>query len=213
MKKIKFITMVIISIALITGCGLSPSSKIDLGSMDGTKYTNNYFGMSIEVPEEWVVQSEEEKMELMKLGIELSAGDNEEFKKMLEKGAFQTVYLLSVFKHDVGTVEQFNPSFSCYAENLSLIKGVKNSKDYIEQMKKGLKEAQIPYEISDTILSEKVGGKNFDVLETTIDFMGFEITQRYYFKDEKGYILCFITTYTNNDEKRELEKILKTVKF
>lgn len=73
------------------------------------------------------------------------AGDNENLQAVINAADVNSVNLLFVFQHEVGTNVEFNPNFIVVAENLSHSPGIKNGRDYLVQAKKFLKQTQIQY--------------------------------------------------------------------
>lgn len=211
-KIILTLVMVVAILFSVTGCKL-PAEEIDLGTMEGTTYSNEYFKMTLEVPESWSVLNEDEKKELMDKGMELVAGDDKDFEKQLKNSEYRSVYLISAYKHPLNTQVDFNPNIMSIAEKISFYQGVKDGKEYLEESKKLLEKTEVPYKFEKDIYSEKVGDKDFYVMETFIEVGDMKITQEYYSRIDKGYALNFILSYSSEDDKKAVEDILATVKF
>jgi len=215
MRKTKIIILVLVVAALLSVVGCSNLSKksLDLGTMEGTKYSNEYFNMTLELPESWTVLSEDEKKELMNEGREVVAGENKDFEEALRNNEFRSVYLISTYKHPLNTEVDFNTNFMSLAEKLSFFQNVKDGKGYLEESKKLLEKTQVPYIFEKDISTEKVGNKDFYVMETYIEAGEMRVTQKYYSIIEKGYALSFILSYSNDEDKKAVQDILNTVKF
>lgn len=211
-KIILTLVMVVAILFSVTGCKL-PAEEIDLGTMEGTKYSNEYFNMTLEVPESWSLLNKDEKKELMDKGMELVAGDDKNFEKQLKNSEYRSVYLISAYKHPLNTQVDFNPNFMSIAEKISFYQGVKDGKKYLEESKKLLEKTEVPYKFEKDIYSEKVGDKDFYVMETFIEVGDIKITQEYYSRIDKGYALNFILSYSGEDDKKAVKDILGTVKF
>ena len=59
----------------------------------------------------------------------------------------------------------------------------------------------------------RIGGVDFDVLDITVQMGITTITQKYYVRVMKGYVLSYIVTYQSWDELEELDNCLETVRF
>ena len=215
MRKLKILELMLVMATLITvvGCAKLTEKSIDLGTMNGTTYSNDYFNMTIEIPENWTILSEDEKKDLMNKGMEIVAGDDKDFEEALKNNEYRNVYLISTYKYPLNTETTSNANFMSTAEKLSFFQGVKNGKDYLEEAKKLLGGTEMSYKFEKEIYNEKVGNKDFYVLETYIEAGEMRVSQKYYARVEKGYSLNFILTYTNDNEKKDVEDILNTVKF
>jgi hypothetical protein len=59
----------------------------------------------------------------------------------------------------------------------------------------------------------ELGGVTFDVMESEMSIVGKVIKQKYYATIRKGYALCFVVSFTNQDEQATLQRILETATF
>lgn len=212
-KVILTLVMVMAILFSVVGCSKLPAEEIDLGTMEGMIYSNEYFNMTLEVPESWSVLNEDEKKELMDKGMELVTGDDKDFEKQIKNSEYRSVYLISAYKHPLNTQVDFNPNFMSLAEKISFYQGVKDGKKYLEESKKMLEKTQVPYKFEKDIYIEKVGNKDFYVMETYIEVGEMKVTQEYYSRIEKGYALNFILSYSNEEDKKAVKDTLSTVKF
>src|ERR1044072_1323501 len=112
----RFIWIALLAIA----CNPNAEKKkiLDYGKIENAVYTNAYFGVSLTIPEKWSVQSQQQTDAIVKEGNDLIKSSNEALGEQLDLAAQKSVYLLTVFEHEVGTVEYFNPSFMLMAEKL-----------------------------------------------------------------------------------------------
>jgi hypothetical protein len=88
---------------LLGGCEKKASDEIDFGTVENSTYRNNYFGMSMKIPVEWSVQGQEIQKKIMDVGAKMASGDDKNLKAAIKASELQTVNLLAVFKHPVGT--------------------------------------------------------------------------------------------------------------
>ena len=217
-SKVLILSLMISILALSTACASKDAAKLNMGKVDGSKYTNKYFGFSVEVPKNWTVLEEKIKDEVNNRGKETKdgtvAGDNTQNDLSKEV----TLNLFSATMRPVGDTkyeyDQFNPNFALIAENLSLNSDVKSSNDYLLKIKKRLGNlVQIPYKFKKGNYPKKIGGELFDVMEVKIESATVVITQNYYARKVNGYILCFVATYSSDIGQKELDGIVNTVKM
>lgn len=195
------------------GYGMRGKDKeVSLGMTESGTYKNDYFGVSLNFPKEWVFQSADEMVETMEAGLEIVAGDNADKKKKLDLAKTKTLNLLMASKFSLDSGE-IGPSIVSVAEKLSMLQGIKDGKDYLEAYIKQAKASQLPYEFAE-ITTVKVGGKDMDMLKGTIDNGDLGVvTQEYYSTLIEGYSFNFILTYVDDASKAETDKILESVSF
>ena len=183
----------IIGVLLLSLClGLiacTNTKDVSLGSLDGERYTNDYFGIEITVPEDWTKLNSEQQEQLANLGKKTIAGDDEKLSEQLDLAEEKVLNFITAIKYPLDKVHTINPNVLCNAEKLSFLQGIKNEEQYLEMSKNLLSKAQIPYEFNDDIYNEDLGGQKFTVLKVSI-FSG----------EIKAY-------------QKEVEKIIKSVKF
>jgi len=212
MKKLVMGSMVMMLIlVLATACSGSKAKTIDVGTTANGTYTNDYFGISLNFPTEWEFKNEEEMQELAEAGQELIAGDDASKKKKLDLASVKTLNLLVASKYPIGG-EQVGPSIMSVAEKVSKLQGISSGKDYLEASKKLMVESQLPYQFKE-ITTVTVGGKEFHVMEVSIDTGAMVVTQNYYSRIIEGYAFNLITTYENEESKAETDKIIGSVAF
>jgi len=201
--------------AVSVGC--KKAAKVTMGKMSGNTYTNDYFGLTLEMPAGWTILDEETKKLVMGMGSEILADGDAAKQKQLDLAQEKTLPLSIAFKHPLTYTSGPNPNIICMAEQVSklqLLMGIKTGADYIEAMKASLAEAPMEYTFGDEILTELVDGKTFYVLDVSAD-VGVKIYQKYYaaLVDEDRYVLSFVLSYTNDEEQAEVASVLSSVKF
>ncbi|MNN05707.1 hypothetical protein D3C81_1184750 [compost metagenome] len=210
-KKMGLLTVILVlTMALVTACG-GTKKEVSLGTTSNGSYTNDYFGVSLSFPNEWTFQDEESREKLMEASAKIIAGDDESKKKQLDLASMKTLNLLVASQYPLDS-GQLGPSVVIVAEKVSLLQGVKNGKDYLEASKKFMIESQLPYDYKD-ITTTKVGGKDMDMMQVTIENGDMVITQDYYSSIIDGYAFNIIITYADDAMKAETDKIVQSVSF
>lgn len=212
----KYLSMLLLT--LITfGCSKEKKKlpeEFDYGKAKDGLYKNSYFDLTIQYNPNWVLQSQEQVDELVDQGSELAAGDNENLKNVIKASKVTTAYLLTLFKHEVGAAVESNPSFMAIAENTKSSPGIKTGEDYLFHTKKLLAQSQIQYSFEKDVYEKTIGDRTFHVLEGKIQMAnGGTMTQEYIVTVMNGFSLTFVATYTNEDEKGELYKIIDSIKI
>ena len=99
------------------------------------------------------------------------------------------------------------------AENTKNFPGIKNGKDYLFHAKKLMKQTQMSYSFEKEVFEQTIGRSLFHNMETKLDYMGKTIIQEYISTVNKGFSLCFIISYTNEEEKNELYDVINNIKI
>ncbi|MCB0704186.1 MAG: hypothetical protein KDC34_02710 [Saprospiraceae bacterium] len=211
----KYFVPLVLLCSLI-GCNSQSTTPegFDYGSIEKGVYRNHFFNFSIDVPEDWSVQSDEMMDELSEAGTDMIAGDNKSLKQDLDAAEINTAYLLTVFKYEVGAPVDFNPSYLFVAENLSMAPTIRNGKDYLEESKKLLQQAAVEYQfppVEQPVVN--LGGKEFYVMNTVMEYIGTKIEQTYYACIDQNFALTCIISYSGEAQKQELETLLSSIKF
>ena len=227
MKKQKqiIVLLVLVTLLSITGCSKGKSSesstntikptstKVTTGKVEGLSYTNEFFGLSIQIPDKWAVQDKQSVDEMQEVGKDAVAGDDKELKKALDESKNTSLNLLTVFQHPLGSNITFNPSFVSIAENVSQFPSIKTGKEYLEGTKEILKKAQVEYVFGKDIYEEKIDGISFNVMELSVTVNNIKIFQKYYSTITNKYSLNFIITYTTDEELKSVQQVLNSIKF
>ena len=190
--------------------------KIDLGKNEGNVYKNEYFNMTINMPDKWKVATDDEKNALIQTGKQVISDNDKNKEKQIDYSIEKTVYLLVTSEKGLSVNDTSNPSFMAIAEKLTLMQGVviSDGKGYLEQVKKGLQGVtQIPYKFDKEVYTEKVGNKDFYVLEATVSNENVKLIQKYYAAKIGDYVLSFIGTSYNDDQAKKLDTMIKSISF
>lgn len=215
--KRALIVLLALCLLLAAGCTqmIETATKkvVSMGEMNDGTYTNDYFGLTFSVPEDWTILSQEEMLEITKEGNKLIAGDDESKEEMLDLAKVKVLNLASAYKHELGYLDGYNPNIACIGENLSLAGLViKTGEDYLNATKEVLEGTDLSIEFKD-IVTETLGSKEFDVLQSEIDLGVIVVTQKMYATIIDGYALFFTISYADDEQKAELEDILDTITF
>ncbi len=212
--KNTFYILVLAFIALTTtSCQRSIPDNFDFGSIENNTYKNKFFGMTLEVPEGWDIQSEAEQKALQNEAQEIL--NNPEFDKLVKSADITSADLLMASQFDTKThtdPEILNSNFTLIAENIGL-SSIKNGKDYLVESRKTMKDAQMPIKFNDETKSIEVDGKTFYYSDAVITMNGIDIKQRYMATVINDFGLVYVATYGSEKQLEKLMSILKTTTF
>lgn len=205
-KLLLFVTLFIISVTT------QGQENFDYGTFKGSTYNNAFFNLSVTLPEDWVIQTKEYSKKLQELGKDRIAGNDEAMKKALERSIEQSGVLLTVFKYEVGSPVDYNPSFLLLAENIKMFPGVKKGSDYLFNVRKLLKRSPSAanYLFKEEFDQTTVGGYPFYIMHIDAKSSLAEYSQDYYSTIKGNYAISFVITYSGTDQEKELDDIIKT---
>ena len=216
MYRIKLLVLAIFLVfaTAFTGCKKKGSARPTAGTIENGVYNNEYFGLSLELPEKWSNQDEESNKELSEFGYKMIAGEDENLEKSLKAAAEnQQLMFFSASKYPIGTPAADNPNIIGTAELVKSKPGIIRGSDYLYHVKNMLQMSGIKLNIEEATKSEELGSVEFDVLKVVLPLGNISVQQKYYSTIMKDYAISFILTYISEDGEKPLQEILKTVKF
>ncbi|MCH8904594.1 MAG: hypothetical protein IIA45_11845 [Bacteroidetes bacterium] len=178
MKKFIYLIIVISTLSCSNQEKNLPDN-FDFGKTEAGSYVNDFFEMEIFFNPDWVIQDKQQMNDLIDAGGELFTGDDKNLKSAVEAAMVNTAYLLTIFKHELGSAVEFNPSFMVIAENTKNAPGIKNGGDYLFHSKKLLEQTQMGYYFEKDVIEKTIGKSTFHVMEAKLDYMDMTIIQEY----------------------------------
>ncbi len=164
-----------------------------LGEVVDHRYRNNYFDVTMDVPIEWVILSEDEMMALMMKGQQVLEGQNEEVARELSE--VDVLNLMGVFRYPMYEEVTVNPSFIITAEKLVESSGIIDGKTYLEASKKILEQTGLSYDLGYPGTKSYSDFREYAEFYGTIQVGDQEIRQRYVAFVSNGYIISCVMTY------------------
>jgi len=200
---------------IILGCsGQESQVKFDFGSVENNTYTNSYFNFKMSLPTDWTLQSHEETEDIMKEGRKLVAGDDKNLESAIKAAEINTAHLLVIYQYEMGAAVDYNPSLMLIAENLKNAPGIKTGADYLFHARKLLSQSQIQYDHLDEKFEQiDINGMIFYLMNTNINYLGYDIKQKYYSTIYKDFSLNMIISYVYDEQKTELEQSINSMMF
>lgn len=199
MKKILFLAAV-----LLLAAGCRQQEKFDYGVVEGGKYRNAFFGLTMDVPDAMHVM-ERVQMDSLAAGMQSSTG------AMISGGAQKSAeparLLLFMSRYPFGAdAEDFNYNIVVTCEKLPDALGVKNNEQYmqmaIRMLTAGGADPDMP------VSSVELGGRDFMKMRKPLDDAA---AQDLYICIRSGYALTIVGTYAGDDQRREVDGIINTI--
>lgn len=214
-RRIFLPALILVAAAITNNCALRNQEKVDPGVIEGSTYSNKFFGMTLTIPQKWLAHSKDEISPMQQQGAELIAGDNKGLKDKVEASEANSVQLISVSRYPLNYTGGFNASFQCEAEKIGLLSGVSNSSDYIANFKKLVSEGQgqLKYTFGNDTYRESIGGRDFLALDAHATLGRISLEQKVCVSLIKGYALVFVITYMSDEDQAILNGVLKSVSF
>ena len=189
------------------------SPVLNYGFQEGTKYSNDYFGITAKVPEGWYIQSREENSILENIGRQTTGQAGEGMSVTTPIGELQVIYLISTLKFDPGTSVTYNPGINVIANNLTQSDSVISDQVYLQKLKEQL-EAFPNFTTSEAGISTvNIGGKKLATMGAETKLGEILVKQTYFAKVIKEYAIQITISYTNEEEKTMLLGALEDFKF
>lgn len=212
MKRLLF--AVPLALALI-GCASAPSAPatIDYGRFEGNVFSNEFFGVSIAVPEGWAVQDAATMARLAEQGTEMLYGDDEEMQRVIEAAEVESLQFFGAYRYPLGSAVDFNPSVILMAENLKNAPGVADGGDYLFHAKRLLDQSSVEFRIVKDTYPVTVNGTVLHALDIAITYLGNEIRQRYYTRVMNGFAVAVVITWTDDEALAALDGAVATLRF
>jgi hypothetical protein len=205
-------SIIVLAVAL-AGCWKKAGDAIDFGGFNNSVYTNNYFGLTVTVPADWSIQNQDAQRRLMKTGGTILSGDDKNMSAVIKASELRVVNMFAVFQYQPGSPVTFNPSILGMAEDVRALPGIKRGQDYLFHAKQFMQSGQMNIIFPKDFYSQKIGGRDFDVMESEMAIRGMVVKQRYYSAIIKGYALGLIISFTTDEQEASLQKVLDTVTF
>lgn len=190
------------------------ASEVGYGSLSGHTYSNDYFGLTVSIPEDWYIQSREEADELTRIGkaAVLGTGADPNFKAAAEAPQTTSIQLLSTFRHPPGTPGVFNSSVMIMAERVKHLPGIRTGAEFCAQLKQGLGMTALKSDSDNVESGLKIGSLDAYYLPARMKVGTTIVHQRYYATRHKDYVLVLIVSYTTDEELKAAETILANIK-
>ena len=177
---------------------------------EGT-YTNEYFGLTLSIPDGWFVASRDTQQSMSELGKKLVAGDDATLEAVVEQSQKNTFQLLTVSEFEVGAAVDFNPTLILVAERVSHMPGVKSGRDYLFHARKLLLRSQLPYELIKDTFPTQLGGREWYRADYIVNNPQMPVEQSYFATKHDDFVLVVILSASTKEQMVALERIADSI--
>ncbi|HEV7903866.1 MAG TPA: hypothetical protein VGO96_08500 [Pyrinomonadaceae bacterium] len=200
--------------------GLPPKSSIvtdpksaqpDLGTIQNSVYTNEFFNLRIPVPAGWNIHDEAGKRRIMQTGNEELSAAKPETSQSLNKSLERTLNLLAFDNLNLPSGDGGAAALLVGAERIPAGQTM-SVLQYMETTKR-LVMGVSGYETVEDIHMETIGGAECSAMTMKRAMPGITLKQKYIGIIRKGYAIFLVTAYTNENAGRKLDDVLKQSKL
>lgn len=172
------------------------------------------FGVTATPPEGWYVMDTKVTEQLMDAGQDVVMNDADATTKAaMEASIKRTSNIFGYMKFAPGKPVENNANILAMAENIGFLPGIERGSDYFFHVRKSFGMTNMDIKVADGYQIEKIDGRDFDRMDVTLTMMGRTATQRYYAARHGDSIICFILSYTTDEDRQTLEKVLQGIKL
>jgi hypothetical protein len=183
--------------------------QFNVGTLNGTTYTNSYFGMTFKFPAAWKPLADQKKKELADTGAkQLGKNIDAETQRAAEEALRTTTFnLLTIIKY--GPTQQPEANIVVAAERLPQ---TMESSAYLTILHDLTKKDRSVVDLSD-VTSETISKRSYATFLQKVNNNGTMVQQKYIAYVDGGYALAFIMTFTNDSQRTEMTRILESIQF
>jgi hypothetical protein len=182
----------------------------DQGILEGRTYSNNFFGLSVSLPRDWIIADAQGRDSIVSESKNRISSDDKEKKELVEASIARSVNLLSVTKLPVG--QAHNASLMLIAERIPS-PSIKNGVDVIHSMEETTKNTNFTLEFQGPIQTEQIGTAEFAIATMKNSSPYGVLMQKVYMTVKNGYALEFFFTYTDATDLTTFDTVVKTMQM
>ena len=189
-------------------------TPFDKNRVEGGALSNDFFGISFDVPKGWTVLGVAENKAAMEAGRQIvEEGASEKKKAGIEASINRVGVLLNAAKNPPGAPNQsFNALLLCMAERIPTAV-IKTGPDYFSAMQRIFVGTAAKMELTSPLRAQRVGGVAFTVADVQSTIGAGVAAQRYYITLSKGYALVIVYTYFDDADLKTLDEVISSIKF
>jgi predicted small lipoprotein YifL len=181
------------------------------GTVEGSTYTNEFFGFSMAIPEGWYIASREEFAQLMETTEEFLESDFEDARAILESQ--EIIPLLFAAVNDPFTYQGTNPNINIMAQNISKYASlIKDARSFLNIQIQGMKAQGMDMTFEDVEVIN-IDGKEVARVNGVQTFAGIDINQTLCVFLHDGFAVLFALSSFSEEEARQLEDVISGVTF
>lgn len=182
------------------------------GNIEGNKYTNEFFGFSISLPEGWYVTSREELAQIVASTTDYLSSEAEGATLDLDEQQILPLFLSA--SENPFSASGANPNIVCLAQNLNQYAGLLSNLDAKSFLGLNVKalEAQ-GIEAVGEVETLSLGGRELARVSAVQSANGMELHQTIYAFMKEGFAVVFTLSSFTDDEAQLLADTMNSISF
>lgn len=191
----------------------SPDSLLALGKIEGSTYTNQYFGISFTAPRGWTILDIEVMKEAREKAKDVFRDEKDpKIKREMEATVDRTTPLFSASKLPRGTTGSFHAVVICAAEQIPTAI-VKTPNDYYTLMLHSLKLSQgVNVEVVQPIQTKRIGATDFGIYTLKITSNMGIMLQKQMVAIKAPYAFGIVFTYIEESDTKAFDELISSIK-
>lgn len=191
----------------------SPTAQtkaIDLGQLDGNKYVNDSFGLSLTTPRDWVVVTAQTRPQFKDEVKNLVLSEDQAKQSQVRASIDRSAVLLSLTKLPAG--QPNNAGLMLIAERIPT-PAIKDGRDVIQSMKRTMTGTNFNVEFQGDVTVEQVNGAEFGAVTIKNSSQFGVFLQKIYVTVKDGFALQLFFTYTDSSDLPAFDAVIKSAKI
>lgn len=189
---------------------VTSEAQPDAGLVEGRTYSNEYFGLEVTLPDDWIIHPKATVERVKEKGKELIKPDDKKSVAAVEASINRTLHLVLATPYTPGLRPRAGVQITAEPNRHDALK---TGADYLTQLKQMTMRIKLPMEIVEDIKPVTISGVDFYVIQLKVLEHGMELGQRVYATIRKGYALIYLTTYSNEDEQKVSDRIVNSIRL
>ena len=203
----------------VWSCAPSPKTeekeapKIEGFNTENGKYYNSKLGLEISLPKEWFVLDDEQIEKIHTAALTEMLKEDSTLKETMDASKANTDYLLQAFKYKPNEQVNYNPDITIFVENIEKNPDIKRATDYLAYVQKTIGYSKSNF-IEQSFTLKTISNRDFYFIELSQQSSkGITFTSKIHALIIDRTALVVTVSYSSEEEKREIDKILETMKF
>ena len=214
MKKVALLTLFVFVLYTCKNEQKNVPQGFDYGQVLNNTYSNSFFNFRFSVNPDWFVLDKQQMSDITNISIDIAAGEDKDFGKILDASQINVAPLFYAFKRSLDSVSfDFNPSIIINAENIKNYPDIISVEQYFKEAKNMMGKSSMNIKFSDTIEQKQINGKEFSYLTMENSSMGIPFNQDYFALIENNFVINIFASYTNEEEKETIYDMLNSINF
>ncbi len=210
MRKIYLFACLSLFVVLCSGQMKEKSKILDSGKIENNTYFNSFFNFKMVLPYNWILQSQNEIEDTFIEGANTVLGGNSSLKSTAEAAIAESAVLVSLYNSDIET----NGMIRVIVYNVKNFPKIKTGNDYLFYTRQLFEQYPIDATFSESS-RETIDGIVFYKMNISVKYPEFdlEMEEICYSTVLNNYCFNIMGTYIYDDQKNEILKSIRSVKF